>query len=140
MDGETRLPIPHAHHPGAVVFVDRLPVMTVGDINGTEKGTAARANGGKTRYDLLPLGLLKPVCDVLEYGERKYAKWNWTRGMNWSHCYASIMRHLEAWNRGEDLDSESGLPHLGHVMANIVFLTHYAEHYPEGDDRYVQKK
>lgn len=138
MDGETRLQVQSESYPGRLVFVDDLKDYNVGDINGTEKGTAARANGGKTRYDLLPLGLLKPVCDVLEYGEKKYAKWNWTRGMNWSHCYASMMRHLEAWYRGEDIDPESGLPHLGHVMANVLFLTHYANTYPEGDDRHVE--
>jgi hypothetical protein len=44
--------------------------MAVGDINGTAKGTGARANGGKTPYELVPLALL---ADSLE---RRYGLTN----------------------------------------------------------------
>jgi hypothetical protein len=45
------------------------------------------------------------------------------------------MRHLAAWQRGEENDAESGLPHLAHAMCNLRMLTLYAENYPQGDDR-----
>lgn len=35
---------------------------------------------------------------------------------------AAAMRHLAAWRDGEQLDEESGLPHLAHALCCIVFL------------------
>jgi hypothetical protein len=42
---------------------------------------------------------------------------------------------MAAWQRGEEVDPESGLPHLAHAMCNLRMLTYYAEHYTEGNDR-----
>ena len=42
---------------------------------------------------------------------------------------------MAAWQRGEDNDPESGLPHLGHAMCNLVMLSTFAKTYAEGDDR-----
>ena len=109
--------------------------MPVGDVNSTERGSGARFNDGKTRFDLIPLSALKDCADVFEYGAEKYAAWNWAKGMDWSVPYACMLRHLEAWYRGEDTDPESGLPHLGHVMCNLIMLSHYAKNYKDGDDR-----
>ena len=107
----------------------------VGDITSDAKGSGARYNDDKTRYDLVPLSSLKQAADVMAYGEKKYAAWNWAKGMEWSIPYACLMRHLDAWYRGEDLDPESGLPHLGHAMSNLIMLCHYEQFYQEGDNR-----
>lgn len=72
---------------------------------------------------------------VLAYGAQKYAPWNWAKGMPWSVCFGSAMRHVYAVERGESIDAESGLHHYGHYTCNLLFLAHYAEYYPEGDDR-----
>lgn len=109
--------------------------MAIGDITSTARGTGARYNDGKTRFDLIPLSALTDCADVFAYGAQKYASWNWLRGMPWSVPYACLMRHLDAWQRGEELDPESGLPHLGHAMCNLIMLSHYAKYYREGDDR-----
>jgi hypothetical protein len=107
----------------------------IGDINSDAKGSGARANAGKTRIDLVPIHLLDSAADVFAYGADKYAAWNWAKGMQWSVPYACMMRHMAAWFRGEDFDRESGLPHLGHAMANLLMLEHYATTYKDGDDR-----
>lgn len=109
--------------------------MAVGDVKSDARGSGARYNDSKTRLDLVPLSALKDCADVFEYGAQKYAAWNWAKGMDWSIPYACALRHLEAWYRGEDIDPESGKPHLGHVMCNLIMLSHYARCYPEGDDR-----
>lgn len=72
---------------------------------------------------------------VFEYGTRKYAVFNWAKGMSWTAVLACATRHLLAMDAGEALDPESGLPHRGHVACNIRMLMHYVDHYPEGDDR-----
>lgn len=72
---------------------------------------------------------------VLEYGKRKYAAWNWSKGMAWSVCLGCAARHLEQILDGEEVDSESGLLHVGHVGCNLIFLIQFHRTYPEGDDR-----
>lgn len=109
--------------------------MPVGDVDSDTKGSGARFNDGKPAFDLVPLVALEGCAKVFEYGRRKYASWNWAKGMDWSIPYSCMLRHLAAWQRGEDNDPESGLPHLGHVMCNLVMLTTYARTYPEGDNR-----
>lgn len=76
----------------------------------------------------------KDCADVFEYGAKKYASWNWVKGMKWSVPIGCIARHTFAIYEGEEKDSESGLPHIGHVLCNIVMLMAYAEGYPEGND------
>lgn len=79
---------------------------------------------------------LHEAAAVLEYGKRKYAAWNWSKGMAWSVPLACAARHLERMIRlGQDIDDESGLPEVGHVACNLIFLIQYHYTYPEGDDR-----
>jgi len=72
---------------------------------------------------------------VFDYGAKKYAAWNWAKGMPWSVPAACAVRHLLAILRGEANDPESGLPHIGHVACNLVMLAQYENTYREGDDR-----
>lgn len=109
--------------------------MSVGDIASDAKGSGARYNDGKPDYSLIPLCTLEDEARVWGYGASKYTAFNWTKGMRWSVPLGSLMRHVAAWQRGEDLDPESGLPHLAHMMCNLRMLTLYAKTYPEGDDR-----
>lgn len=71
---------------------------------------------------------------VFDYGRKKYAAWNWSKGMTWSVPLACAARHLLAIMRGETDDPESGLPHRGHVFCNLVMLITFSQTYPEGDD------
>ena len=109
--------------------------MSVGDINSTEKGSGARYNDGQPDYSLIPMHLLADTARVFTYGSKKYASWNWAKGANWSIPFASLIRHSCAWFKGERVDSESGLPHTAHMIANILMMIHYENYYPEGDDR-----
>jgi len=109
--------------------------MTVGDVNSKERGSGARYNDNKPDYSLIPLWTLEDEAKVWAYGAKKYKEWNWCKGMAWSVPFACAMRHLSAWQRGEELDRESGLPHLAHAMCNLRMLTLFAVTYPEGDDR-----
>ena len=112
-----------------------LDSAVVGDVNSNEKGSGARFNGGKPDFSLLPLCTLEDEVKVWIYGKQKYAAWNWAKGMPWSVPLACLMRHMAAWQRGEENDPESGLPHLAHAQCNLRMLTLYARTYQEGDDR-----
>lgn len=94
-----------------------------------------RFNEGKTRHDLVPQFAQQQYAKVLTKGAEKYAERNWELGMRWSKVTASLKRHLEAFELGEDFDKETGLLHTAHIMCNAGFLTEYYKIYPQGDDR-----
>ena len=77
----------------------------------------------KTPWDLLPWGAAQAVVDVLEHGRKKYSADNWRKVPEPNRRYfAAMIRHLVAWRRGEKLDKESGLSHLAHAGACLLFL------------------
>lgn len=75
------------------------------------------------------------VTKVLEFGAQKYDIDNWRKGLTWRSVADSIQRHFYAWLCGEDIDPESGLPHIDHIGANVMFLSEYRLTHPELDDR-----
>lgn len=71
---------------------------------------------------------------VFSYGKRKYAAWNWAKGMPWSVPLACAARHCVDILEGEELDPESKRPHIGHVQCNLIMLRQYVSTFPEGND------
>ena len=77
----------------------------------------------KPRWDLLPLGPVAGIVDVLTFGAKKYTPEGWRAVDNpRNRYYAAAMRHLFAWRQGELTDPESGLPHLAHAGCCLLFL------------------
>ena len=77
----------------------------------------------KTRWDLLPLTMLKQVVDVLTFGSNKYSDNNWKMIPDAKARYFSaMMRHLEKWQSGEKCDEESGYSHLAHACCCLLFI------------------
>lgn len=69
-------------------------------------------------------------------GVEKYGAYNWRENSVCSSTYTSAaMRHFNQWRDGEDIDSESGRHHLGHVIANLNILLDAAAHGTLEDDR-----
>lgn len=101
-----------------------------------KKTEALRYNTGKFRMSLVPSSLTLYTAAGMTYGEQKYAAHNWRKGFNWSSILDSLQRHIDAFKEGENIDDESGLPHLCLIACNVGFLT---EHFHRGlgkDDRY----
>jgi len=97
--------------------------------------TADHKDQGKLRLDLVPASLNEAVAEVMGFGASKYSDNNWRKGMPWMKIFASIKRHLHAWENCEDLDLESGLRHLGHAGCDLAFLIEYAKTHPHLDNR-----
>lgn len=97
---------------------------------------AVKLDQGKPAVDLLPFLALAGVGEVLGYGAKKYAANNWRKGLAWSRLSAAALRHLFAFMRGEDLDPESGLPHLDHALCCILFLSEFQKTGGGTDDRW----
>lgn len=98
--------------------------------------TGQRDNSGKPRLDLISPWALEGLAQILTYGANKYAEHNWRAGLSWSQTVASLMRHLVAFMRGEDMDPESGLPHIDHVLCNAMFLSEFQKLNRGVDDRW----
>lgn len=82
-----------------------------------------KGDAGKLRYELLPPQAIEKVVKILTFGAEKYAPDNWKHVPEWKARYtAALMRHLEAYRKGELVDSESGESHLAHLLCCGIFL------------------
>lgn len=117
---------------------------------------ALRYNDNKPQWSLVDFDSLEPLVRVLEYGEHKYSIFedefgnkikgseiskedaaklklissgrdNWKLGFDNNKLLESLARHLFALMKGEVVDPESGLPHIGHLMANAMFYSYHNE-------------
>lgn len=113
------------------------------DFDGTVDG-----GGYKKRMDdpkklqpsMIPPTFIEGVTQVLMFGAKKYARGNWMRGMSFTDVLDAIKTHTLAIERGEDLDADSGLPHIYHIGCGLAFLSWYqfgpnAAQYTQFDDR-----
>lgn len=87
-----------------------------------EPNTGVKFDEGKLRIDLIPPEAITALAKVLAYGPTKgYADYGW-ESVEVMRLWAAAQRHLWAWKEGQHMDSESGLPHLWHALANIAFM------------------
>jgi len=94
----------------------------------------------KPDISLIPKVAIWGMAEALTYGAKKYNRHNFRAGIAYSRLVAAAMRHLTAWNEGENLDPESGLDHLNHCMASLAMLKFMQENHPNLDDRYKGKE
>jgi|SRR5690606_20150416 len=100
-----------------------------------EKNKGLRYNEGKAQWSLVDFDALLPMVQVLEFGAEKYSADNWKGGLKTTEIIESMLRHVYAYLRGEDVDLESGLPHTGHIMCNAMFLSYMHEFRKDYDTR-----
>lgn len=96
---------------------------------------ALRYDEGKPRYDLLPADGLEALVEVYTKGAIKYAPRNWEKGMSWSRCFGSLMRHSWKFWRGEIIDQETGCHHMAMAAWNCIALFVYDKRQIGTDDR-----
>lgn len=99
-------------------------------------GEAKKFDQGKPDLSLIPRYPLEEVAKVLMFGANLYGRYNWRKGFNWSRVIAATQRHINAFNDGEDVASDSDLSHLAHAICNLMFLLQYSIEHKELDDRY----
>ncbi len=96
----------------------------------------ARFNSGKLLMSLVPPSFGRYCAAGLTYGAVKYAPHNWRKGFDWSQVLDSLQRHIDAFREGENLDEESGLPHLALAACNLAFLIEFFDKGKGNDDRF----
>jgi hypothetical protein len=113
----------------------QLPAETITAIQ-NQFGTALKFDTNKLPLHLLSTEAMNQTAAVLAFGAEKYAAHNWRAGFAWSRPLAAAMRHITAFNDGEDCDPESGLSHLAHAACCIMFLLEFEKTHQHLDDRY----
>lgn len=118
-----------AHGPNAARRLAGAEEIRVTSPTGGQKGSKLAQLA-----DIDPLSLLK-LAEVAGYGAEKYSHLNYVRGFDWSLSYNALQRHLMAFWGGEDLDPESGLPHLAHAAWHCMTLLTFVNRQRGTDDR-----
>ena len=76
----------------------------------------------KCPMHLLPTAFTTQTAYVLQHGAAKYSEFNWRdAGIHATTYIGAIMRHLAAWQDGENLD-ESGYSHIAHIAASCAII------------------
>jgi len=112
--------------------------IDIEDMKDFPQPTGKKNDNEKPRMDLLDAAFLEGVAEVLSFGARKYAAHNWRGGIHYSRLIAGIYRHLGAINRGEDIDPESGKPHVYHIGCGTMFLASMMQTRQDLDDRWKE--
>jgi hypothetical protein len=112
---------------------EQISAVTTAIVN---LGNATKHDDGKTPMNLLSREALEQIAMVMAFGKEKYAAHNWRKGFQWSRPLSAAMRHIMAFNDGEDKDPESGLSHLAHAACCIMFLLEFEKTHKELDDRW----
>jgi hypothetical protein len=77
----------------------------------------------KAGMSCVPAEVLLELGLAMQEGARKYGRHNYrVAGVRASVYYDAAMRHLMAWWEGEDIDPDSGLPHLVKAMACLLVI------------------
>lgn len=77
----------------------------------------------KPPLSTIPLPPLFEVGLAMLEGACKYGRHNYRiAGIRASVYFDAAMRHLASWWEGEDIDPDSGIPHVSKAMACLVIL------------------
>jgi hypothetical protein len=91
---------------------------------------------GKAPLEYLVYSVLEGDARVHKSGADKYGVRNWRRDKILTSTYeGAILRHFKAWAEGEDIDPDSGEPHLLHIRACCAIVLDAQEHGTLIDDR-----
>lgn len=97
-----------------------------------------RHNEGKIEWSLVDYPSLESMVQVLQFGAKKYGRFNWKKGLKTTEICESMLRHIYAYLDGVDIDEESGLPIEGHILCNAMFLSYMIRNRKDLDTRSKQ--
>ena len=94
------------------------PIPTIG----------SKHDSGKPLMGAVPPNALLAVAKVLTFGAEKYGRDNWRQVESAETRYLdAALRHINAYQRGEAVDPESGESHLAHAVCSLMFMLELQE-------------
>ncbi len=115
--------------PHLATRVTPIPAHEELKLKCTKHANPKQAYGDKK----VPLQNIPPVAlaymgMALKEGARKYGAYNWRENDVELMTYAgAAMRHIACWIDREDIDVESGNPHIAHALASLAILVDAVE-------------
>jgi hypothetical protein len=114
------------------------------EVNPNEIRTTSPTGGQKgvkpERHSLIPVEALNSIARLYGVGAKKYDAHNWRKGYEWSKSYDAMNRHMALFWSGEDIDPETGEPHMAAVAFHAMTLITFMQEQPEFDDRYIPER
>ena len=96
-----------------------------------ENKTEARKNDrldDKLRWELLPLEDVEDIVKVYTAGAKKYGPDQWQNLPDGIRRYkAALLRHLVEFDKGNEIDEETGCRHLAQVAWNAIAMLHISK-------------
>ena len=96
-----------------------------------ENKTEARKNDrldDKLRWELLPLEDVEDIVRVYTAGAKKYGPDQWQNLPDGIRRYkAALLRHLVEFDKGNEIDEETGCRHLAQVAWNAIAMLHISK-------------
>lgn len=90
----------------------------------------------KPQLQLIPPVLNTELAKALAFGAAKYEPWNWRKNKVEYMTYLGAMkRHIDALLEREDVASDSGVHHMGHIAASCAIVLDAAKHGTLVDNR-----
>jgi hypothetical protein len=90
---------------------------------------------GKPMMELIDADFELDLARVLTNGANKYDAENWRKGIAFKRLIGAAKRHINAIERGEDIDPEWNLLHTAHAACELMFLHWMIKNRPDLDDR-----
>ncbi len=99
-------------------------------VNTSSSSVPFKQKEGKLRFDFIPPEMDLAFAEVATFGVDKLKRLgvespdrNWEKGLKLVGDHlAAAKRHINKWERGIDLDEESGLNHLKHSLWHIAAM------------------
>lgn len=116
----------------------------IGDITdvlpASKSGGGTKHDDGKPQISLIPRVALEAEARVFGFGAKKYSRFNFKKGFKYSRLIDAALRHIVAFNDGEDLDPETKESHLAHARCCLSMLLDTIDLGTSEDDRFKRNK
>lgn len=134
--------------PGTFFYLDELELVLYDELSNLTQAVGLRNDAEKGKKNdidkpdlsLLPRVFLEGTAKAFMHGEKKYGRYNYRSGMDWHRLVGAALRHINAFNDGEDTDPESGNHHLYHAAASLAMLITYTSEGLGKDTRHASNK
>lgn len=82
----------------------------------------------KLRWDLLPLEEIEDIVRVYHAGAKKYGPNRW-QGLEdgYNRYKAAMLRHLMEYEKGNEIDEDTGCLHLAQVAWNAISMLYLSK-------------
>lgn len=89
----------------------------------SEEGASKNdAKDDKAPLEYLRLDGIEEMCRVFKFGASKYGKENYLKGHHVDQLTSAALRHLLAYQDGQEHDPETGFRHIAHAMCCMAML------------------